>query len=149
MKRVARFGIDDLIGEGCDRTVAEQAIIPRTEVLREKQSAAEGLIADSVGVEPIWVALHWDNPQALAKEVAIADGPAAPLERFTELSEIFSINGDPRSRPGVSVFVCPPENSNEFSLEERGLIRAASVKALYEIGADGKRPSPKDGEWAR
>jgi HD superfamily phosphohydrolase len=134
MKRVVKFGIDDLIGKQRDQVLAEAAMSPKLDVLRNEQAAAEKLVADAARVDPMWVVLHWEAPQKLVKEVPITDEDARSVEKFTELSEIFSADGGLRSRPSVSVYIRPPEGSDGFSAKDQSTIRSAAIKALYEVG---------------
>jgi uncharacterized protein len=148
MKRVVKLGIEDLITKQCDRMLAGEAISPKPDILRSEQAAAEKLVADAAGVDPIWVVLHWEelqNPitsrddfRITDKEVLITDDAAKSLEKFTELSEVFSADIGLRSRRAVSVYIRPPEGSDGFSAKDRRAIRDAAIKALHQVGEAGQ-----------
>lgn len=149
MKRVVKLGIDDLITRRCDQMLAGEAISPRPDVLRNEQGAAEKLVADAAGVDPMWVVLHWEelqNPitsrdsfRVTDKEVLITDDAARLVQKFTELSEVFSsAEAGLRSRRAVSVYVRPPDGSDGFSAKTVKTIRSAAIKALHQIGEAGQ-----------
>lgn len=148
MKRVAKLGIDDLITRHCDQMQAAEAIAPKAVVLRNEQAAAEKLVADAAGVDPMWVVLHWEELQSpitsrddfriTDKEVLITDDDAKSVQKFTELSEVFSGDVGLRSRRSVSVYIRPPEGADGFSAKATNTIRSAAIKALHQVGEAGQ-----------
>jgi uncharacterized protein len=148
MKRVVKLTPEELLDAGFDRMLAGEAISPKPGVLRSQQDAAEKLVADAAGVDPIWVVLHWEelqNPitprddfRITDNEVLITDDAAKSVEKFTELSEVFSVDVGLRSRRSVSVYVRPPIGSGGFTASERKRIRAAAIKGLRQVGEAGQ-----------
>jgi HD superfamily phosphohydrolase len=138
MKRVVKLEVDDLVGKQCDQVLAGKAISPHPQVMRNEQAAAEKLVAGAAGVDPMWVVLHWEGSQNPGKEVQITDDHAGPIEKFTELSDIFGAYRGLRSRPSVSVYILPPEGSDRFSAEKQSAIRHAAIEALYQVGEAGQ-----------
>ena len=79
-----------------------------------------------------------DDFRITDKEVLITDESARSVEKFTELSEVFSADLGLRSRRSVSVYIRPPEGSDGFSAKEQGTIRRAAIKALCQVGEAGQ-----------
>jgi HD superfamily phosphohydrolase len=125
MKLVVNLEVDDLVGAQAGRRPAEN--------LKKEQAAAEKLIAEAAGVDPMWVAVHGDEPQNSVKEVSIIDGRTGTVGRFTELSDLFK-SGGPRSQPSVSVYVLPPDGTDALSADARTAIRRAALEALHQVG---------------
>jgi uncharacterized protein len=125
MKLVVKFAIDDLRSSEADRRPAE--------TVKEEQAAAEELIAEAVGVDPMWVAVHWDEPQNSTKEVSIIDRRTGIVGNFSELSDLFK-SGGPRPQPSVSVYALPPTGTDDFSTDARNAIRSAALEALHQVG---------------
>jgi hypothetical protein len=125
MKLVIKFAVDDLVGAQAGRRPAE---IPKKE-----QAAAEKLIAEAADIDPMWVAVHGDEPQNSVKEVSIIDGRTGTVGKLTELSDLFKTGG-PRSQPSVSVYVLPPDGTDAFSADARTTIRRAALEALHQVG---------------
>jgi hypothetical protein len=78
------------------------------------------------------VAVHWDSPQASAKEVSIVDGRTGSIGNFTDLSGLFA-SGGPRPPASVSVYALPPEGSDTFSVDTLAAIRRAALEALHSV----------------
>jgi HD superfamily phosphohydrolase len=131
MKRVVKLEVDDLVSKQYDQAVAEKAISPQPAVTRNELETAEKLVAGAAGVDPMWVALHWEGLQNPVKEVPITDDHARSMKKFTELSEIFAANGGPRSRPSVSVYILTPAGG--FSTEKLSAIRRTAIEVLHEV----------------
>lgn len=122
MKLVVKLDADDLVGGQVGSRSAE--------TLKKEQAAAENLIADVAGVDPMWVAVHWDEPQNSVKEVSIVDGRTGAVKKFTELSDLFRSGGQ-RSQRSVSVYVLPADGADAFSPAARTAIRHATLEALH------------------
>lgn len=148
LKRVVKVSLDDLRAAGFDQMLAGEAISPKPGVLHKEQRAAEQLVADAAGVDPMWVILHWEelqNPitsrddfRVTDKEVLITDDKGKSVEKFTELSEMFSADVGIRSRRSVSVYVRPPDKSDTFTAREQSKIRSATLDALRQVGEAGQ-----------
>lgn len=100
----------------------------------KERAATEKLIAEAAGVDPMWVAVHGDEPQNSVKEVSIIDGCTGTIGKFTELSDLFKSFGGPRPQPSVSVYILPPDGSDAFSDDARTAIRRAALEALRQVG---------------
>jgi HD superfamily phosphohydrolase len=124
MKSVVRLEVDD--------DVAAQTVRKPTETLKKEQAAVEYLVAEAAGVDPMRVAVHWDSPQASAKEVSIVDGRTGSIGNFTDLSGLFA-SGGPRPPASVSVYALPPEGSDTFSVDTLAAIRRAALEALHSV----------------
>jgi hypothetical protein len=130
-----------------DRMLAGEAIAPKPDVLRREQLAAEQIVADAAGVDPMWVVLHWEELQSpisssddfriTDKEVLLTDDSAKSLDRFTEISEVFSADLGRASRWSVSVYVRPPDGVDQFDRRSMKLIRDAAFAALRRVGEAG------------
>jgi HD superfamily phosphohydrolase len=125
MKLVVKLEGDDLVGAHAGQRSAE--------TLKKERAAAEKFIAEAVGVDPMWVAVHGDEPRNSVKEVSIMDERTGSVGRFTELSELFK-SGGPRPQPSVSVYVLPPAGTDAFSAGARTAIRRAALEALHQVG---------------
>lgn len=126
MKLVVKLEVDDLVGA--------QAGPRPAETLMKERAATEKLIAEAAGVDPMWVAVHGDEPQNSVKEVSIIDGCTGTIGKFTELSDLFKSFGGPRPQPSVSVYILPPDGSDAFSDDARTAIRRAALEALRQVG---------------
>jgi HD superfamily phosphohydrolase len=122
MKLVVKLEVDDLAG-------AQGARRP-SDTVKNEQAAAEKFIAEAAGIDPMWVAVHGDEPQNSDKEISIVDGRTGRVGNFTEFSDLFK-SGGPRPQPSVSVYVLPPDGTDAFSADARTTIRRAALEALH------------------
>lgn len=118
--------------EGEDLAVAPPGRRP-AETTKKEQTAAEEVIAEAAGVDPMWVAVHWDDPHLAVKEVPIIDGHLGTVRKLTEHSALFR-SGGPRPQPSVSVYILPPDGTSTFSTDARTAIRRAALEALHQVG---------------
>jgi HD superfamily phosphohydrolase len=146
-KRAAVLTQEDLSGL-VDRMAAGYAMQPDAAVLDGAQRAAEAAIADAIGVDPLWVALQWqdiqnplssrDDARITDKEILITDQDGTRVaDKFSELSEVF--RGEAiRSRRAVAVYVgC--DGASEVDV--RGAfdtVRRVAAEQVAEIGQAGQ-----------
>lgn len=148
LKRVAKITMEDLPPRDFDRMLAGEAIAPKPDVLRREQEAAERAVAEAANVDPLWVVMHWEelqNPissrddfRITDNEVLVTDDDAKSLEKFTEISEVFSSDAGLRSRRSVSVYVRPPDGVEKFDRKAEKMIRDAAIAALRQVGEAGQ-----------
>ncbi len=124
MKLVVKLDVGDLAGAQTGQRPAE--------TLTKEHTAVEKLIADAAGVDPMWVAVHAEEPQKSVKEVSMIDGHTRLVGKFTELSDVFR-SGGPRPRPSVSVYALLPEGTDAFSANEHTAIRRVAMEALTQV----------------
>lgn len=138
-KQVFRLNRTD-IEQRFGRTLAGPIALPDFEGLGIRTDEVEREIADEVGVEPHWLALHWEDvksPVLLGSTPGIADreivliNKSGELPPFENVSEVFQPTESP-SKPAVSFFVGRP--SGRFSEDEMLRFEKAAYEALKRIG---------------
>lgn len=133
MKRVARFGLDDLVSYGFDEKSVERALSPGRDVIQRERGAAEQLVADALGVDPMWVAFHWDEPRLPRDEVSITTDCGNTLRKFTDLSNIFGGYANSGVARAVSVYIRPQSGADDVSSRERSTAQVAALSSLQVI----------------
>jgi HD superfamily phosphohydrolase len=127
--------------------LAGEAIQPKPGLLGAHQAEIEKLVAEAAGVDPMWVTLLWEelqNPiissndfRVTDKEVLFTNGNGS-IERFSELSEIFSADAGQRTRRAVSVYIRPPDGTAKFSSTTLNKIAKAAHEGLLALARAGQ-----------
>jgi hypothetical protein len=142
LKRVVRVSFEELSDE-LGRVEAGYAIQPEKSVLVDELPAAEAEVAATAGVEPEWVALHWEdlqNPISSRQSFRVAstqvfiqedDGRLMPIN---EASEVYGAK-EVAARRSIAVYVRPPDGVERFEEATVDEIRKSAVAVLGRIGA--------------
>lgn len=142
LKRVVRFSFEELSGE-LGRVEAGYAVEAEKSVLAEELPAAEAEVAAAAGVEPEWVALHWEdlqNPISSRQSFRVAstqvfiqedDGRLTPIN---EASEVYGAK-EVAARRAIAVYVRPPDGVDRFEDATVAKIGQSAIAVIGRIGA--------------
>ena len=144
-KRVGVVTLDDL---KVDRMAAGFAMQPTTSILDAMQKDAEAAVADAAGVDPLWVALHWEDlqnplsskgdPRVTDKEILITSHDGERVNTtFSEVSEVFR-NETIRSRRHVAVYVGSSSTSQPNVSAISDTVMQSARQEIAKIGQAGQ-----------
>lgn len=146
-KRVGVVALDDLLGQ-VDRVAAGFAMQPTASVLDAMQKDVEAAVAEAAGVDPLWVALHWedlqnplsskDDSRVTDKEIPITGHDGTRVnDKFTEVSEVFR-DESIRSRRHVAVYVGSSSTSQPNVSVSSDTVMQSARQEIAKIGLAGQ-----------
>jgi HD superfamily phosphohydrolase len=142
LRRCLEITLSDLT-EVLGLRLAANAVLPQS-LDRDLIAEGEAAIASAAGIDPLWVAFHWEDLQspigtagsvrATDKDVYLVDDQGA-MEALEETSEIF---GQPamRGTQRVLVYLRPPDGHWDEAMESR--VKEAAIASLGAIARAAK-----------
>lgn len=125
------------------RRLAANAVLPQS-LDRDLVAEGEAAIASAAGIDPLWVALHWEDLQspvgttgsvrATDKDVFLVDDQGA-METLEEASEIFGQPGL-RGTQRVLVYLRPSDGHWDEAMESS--VKDVAIARLGDIAQAAK-----------